>query len=156
LTEIVPSRKETLDSANILSGHIICQYMVDVLSEVRLHDLAGKSLGKVELPGPGTVQGFGGDEKNTETFFVYTSYNVPTSVYRYDVPANKSQLVHQPKADFKPDSIAVEQIFYHSKDGTRVPMILTYRKDLKKGEPHPTLLYGYGGYNISMTPAFSP
>ncbi len=156
LTEIVPGRKETLDSANILSGRIICQYMVDVLSEVRLHDLTGKSLGKVELPGPGTVQGFGGDEKNTETFFVYTSYNVPTSVYRYDVPANKTELVHQPKVDFKPDSIAVEQIFYHSKDGTRVPMILTYRKDLKLDEPHPTLLYGYGGYNISMTPAFSP
>jgi prolyl oligopeptidase len=156
LTEIVPVRKETLESASILSGHIICQYMVDVLSEVRVHDLAGKSLGEVELPGPGTVQGFGGDEKNTETFFVYTSYNVPTSVYRYDVPANKTELVHQPKVDFKPESIKVEQVFYHSKDGTRVPMILTYRKDLKQDEPHPTLLYGYGGYNISITPAFSP
>jgi prolyl oligopeptidase len=156
LAEIVPSRKETLDSASILSGHVICQYMVDVLSEVRVHDLIGKSLGKVTLPGPGTVQGFGGDQKNTETFFVYTSYNDPTSVYRYDVLANKSELIRQPKVDFRPDSIAVEQVFYHSKDGTRVPMILTYRKDLNKDEPHPTLLYGYGGYNISMTPAFRP
>ena len=156
LTEIVPAQKETLDAGNVLSDHIICTYMVDVLSEVRVYDLAGKSLGKVSLPGPGTVHGFGGDQKNSETFYAYTSYNVPANIYRYDVLANKSELIRQPKVDFQPDSIAVEQVFYHSKDGTRVPMILTYRKDLKKNEPHPTLLYGYGGYNISLMPGFNP
>ncbi len=156
LAEVVPARKGTLESANILSGHIICQYMVDVLSEADVYDLAGKSLGKIALPGKGTVDGFGGDESNTETFFVYTSYNVPTSVYRYDVLANTIELIRQPKAKFDPEKIAVEQVFYLSKDGTRVPMILTYRKDLKPGQPHPTLLYGYGGYNISIAPAFRP
>ena len=104
------------------------QYMVDVLTEVDLFDLTGKSLGKVELPGKGTVGGFGGDQDNKETFFVYTSYNVPTSVYRYDVLANKSELIRQPKVKFDPDNFAVEQVFYNSKDGTRVPMILAYSK----------------------------
>jgi prolyl oligopeptidase len=167
LTEIVPARKETLDSASILSGRIICQYMVDVLSDVERFDLAGKPLGKIELPGKGTVGGFGGDENDTETFFVYTSYNVPTSVYRYDVVNDKTELLRQPKVAFNPDNFTVEQIFYKSKDGTRVPMILAYRKDLRAGllgtrhgessptpVPRPTLLYGYGGYNISLTPAF--
>ena len=156
LAEIVPRRKETLDNASILSGRIICQYMVDVLSAAERFDLAGKPLGKIELPGKGTVEGFGGDQDDKETFFIYTSYNVPATVYRYDVLTNKSERVRQPKVKFDPDKIAVEQVFCTSKDGTRVPLILTYRKDLKKNTPLPTLLYGYGGYNISLTPAFSP
>jgi prolyl oligopeptidase len=156
LTEIVPARKETLDGVSILSGRIICQYMVDVLSDAEVFDLAGRPLGTIELPGKGTVDGFGGDQVNKETFYVYTSYNVPATVYRYDVLANKSELVRQPKVEFDPKTFVVEQVFYNSKDGTRVPMILTYRKDLKSGRPHPTLLYGYGGYNIPMTPQFKP
>jgi prolyl oligopeptidase len=156
LTEIVPARKETLDGVSILSGRIICQYMVDVISDAEVFDLAGKPLGKIELPGKGTVEGFGGDEDNKETFYIYASYNVPSTVYRYDVLSNKSELVRQPKVDFDPNQFEVEQVFYNSKDGTRVPMILTYRKDLIRGEPHPTLLYGYGGYSISMTPQFKP
>jgi prolyl oligopeptidase len=130
--------------------------MVDVLSEAEVFDLAGKPLGNIELPGKGTVAGFGGEQDNKETFYVYTSYNEPSTVYRYDVLANESELVRQPKVQFDPQKFAVEQVFYNSKDGTRVPMILTNRKDLKSGEPHPTLLYGYGGYNISMTPQFKP
>jgi prolyl oligopeptidase len=130
--------------------------MVDVLSEAEVFDVAGKPLGKIELPGKGTVEGFGGEQDDKETFYVYTSYNLPASVYRYDVEANKSELIRQPKVKFDPAKFAVEQVFYNSKDGTRVPMILTYRKDLKSSEPHPTLLYGYGGYSISMTPTFKP
>jgi prolyl oligopeptidase len=161
LTEIVPTRKETLDGASIYSGRIICQYMVDVLSDVERFDLAGKPLGKMELPGKGTVGGFGGDQKDKETFYIYTSYNTPASVYRYDVVNDKSELIRQPKVKFDPDEFAVEQVFYKSKDGTRVPMILAYRKDQRAGSssrpvPRPTLLYGYGGYNISLTPAFRP
>lgn len=156
LAEIVPARKETLDAASILSGRIICQYMVDVLSDAAVFDTAGKSLGKIDLPGKGTVVGFGGDQTDKETFFVYTSYNVPATIYRYDVLANESERVRQPKVKFDPDKIAVEQVFCTSKDGTRVPIILTYRKDLTKDKPHPTLLYGYGGYSISLTPAFRP
>lgn len=162
LTEIVPARKETLDGVSMLSGRLICQYMVDVLSEVDVFDLAGKSLGKVKLPGNGNVSGFGGDPDNKETFYTYSSYNVPATSYRYDVLANTSELVRQPKVKFDPDKYAVEQVFYKSKDGTRVPMILTYRKDLQRAgassppPPAPTLLYGYGGYSIAMTPQFKP
>ncbi|MCC7476631.1 MAG: S9 family peptidase [Pirellulales bacterium] len=156
LTEIVPARKETLESASLLSDRLICQYMVDVLSDAAVFDLSGKSLGKVELPGKGTVAGFGGDSDAKETFFVYTSYNVPANVYRYDVPANTIELVRKPSLKFDPDTITVEQHFYKSKDGTRVPMMLAFRKELKSGAPHPTLLYGYGGFNNSMTPAYKP
>jgi prolyl oligopeptidase len=135
--------------------------MVDVLSEVEVFDLAGKSLAKVELPGKGSANGFIGDQSDKETFFTYTSYNVPTSAYRYDVLTNKTELVRQPKVDFDPNKFTVEQVFYKSKDGTRVPMILSYRKDLTKRAgsspiPAPTLLYGYGGYSIPMTPGFKP
>jgi len=156
LTEIVPARKETLDGVSILSGRLICQYMVDVLSDVEVFDLAGKPLGKVKLPGNGNISGFGGDQDNKETFYSYSSYNAPATSYRYDVLTNTSELVRQPKVKFDPEKYAVEQVFFPSKDGTRVPMILTYRKDLKQGEPHPTLLYGYGGYSIALTPQFKP
>ena len=91
LTEVVPARKATLDGASILSGHLICQYMVDVLSQVEVFDLTGKPLGKVELPGKGTADGFGGNQDDKETFFVFTSYNRPTSIYRYDVLADTSR-----------------------------------------------------------------
>jgi prolyl oligopeptidase len=118
--------------------------------------LAGKSLRKVELPGKGTADGFIGDQHDKETFFVFTSYNRPTSVYRYDVLAGTTQLIRQPDVKFNPADFDVEQVFYKSKDGTRVPMMLAYRKNLTKDRPHPTLLYGYGGYNIPMVPAFKP
>jgi prolyl oligopeptidase len=156
LTEIVPARKATLDSTNIVGGRILAQYMVDVLSEVDVFDLTGKSHGNWKLPGKGTVAAITGDQGDKEAFFVFTSYNVPTAVYRYDVPANKIEEVRQPKVKFKPADFAVEQVFYESKDGTRIPMMLAYRKDLAKDQPHPTLLYGYGGYNIPMVPAFKP
>jgi prolyl oligopeptidase len=156
VTEIVAAREATLDGASILSGRIIGQYMVDVLSQVDVFDLAGKPLGTVKLPGKGTADGFSGDQSDKETFFVFTSYNVPTSVYRYDVLANTIERIRQPQVKFDPEKFAVEQVFYNSKDGTRVPMMLACRKDLTASEPRPTLLYGYGGYSISMTPAFRP
>jgi prolyl oligopeptidase len=130
--------------------------MVDVLSQVEVFDLTGKSLGTVELPGKGTADGFRGDQSDKETFFVFTSYNRPTSVYRYNVLAGATEQIRQPSVDFDPEKFAVEQVFYNSKDGTRVPMMLAYRKNLPREQPQPTLLYGYGGYSISMTPVFKP
>jgi prolyl oligopeptidase len=156
VTQLVPESEATLDGATILSGRLVCQYMVDVLSEVDLFDLAGKPLGKVALPGKGTAVGFAGDQIDQETFFLYTSYNTPTEVYRYDVPANKSELIREPDVKFDPSDYAVEQVFYKSKDGTRVPMMLAYRKDVDQAQPNPTLLYAYGGFSISMLPAFRP
>ncbi len=156
LSEVVGARKATLDSASIIGGRILAQYMVDVLSEVDVFSLAGKSVGKLKLPGKGTATAITGDQSDKEAFFVFTSYNVPTEVYRYDVAADKTQEVRQPKVKFKPSDYVVEQVFYKSKDGTRIPMMLAYRKNLKTNRPHPTLLYGYGGYSIPMVPAFKP
>jgi prolyl oligopeptidase len=155
-TEIVKAREATLDAANIMSGRIIGQYMVDVLSQVDVFDLTGKPLSTVALPGKGTADGFSGDQSDKETFFVFTSYNRPTSVYRYDVLADATEKIREPQVTFDPERFAVEQVFYKSKDGTRVPMMLAYRKELSLDDPHPTLLYGYGGYSISLTPAFRP
>jgi prolyl oligopeptidase len=156
VSEVVPARKATLENASLIGGRILGQYMVDVLTEVDVFDLAGKSVGKLKLPGKGTADAITGDQSDKEAFFVFTSYNVPTEVLRYDVPTNKVEEVRQPKVKFKPADFVVEQVFYKSKDGTRVPMMLAYRKNLLKDRPHPTLLYGYGGYNISILPAFKP
>ncbi len=178
VSEILPAQKGTLDGASILSGRILAQYLVDVLTDVQVFDLAGKSLGKVERPGFGSVHGFSGDQDDTETFYIYTSYNTPSRIYRYDVAAGESQLVRQPNLKFDPEKFEVEQVFFNSKDGTRVPMILAYLKDAqarsseraassaRESSPQastpahrtarPTLLYAYGGYSISLTPAFYP
>jgi prolyl oligopeptidase len=161
LTEIVPARKATLDNSSIIGGRILAQYMVDVLSEVDVFDMAGKEVSKLKLPGKGTADAITGDQSDKEAFFIFTSYNVPTSVYRYDVPADKTEQVRQPKVKFNPSNFAVEQVFYKSKDGTRVPMRLAYKRhvarvELKAAGRQPTLLYGYGGYSIPMVPAFRP
>jgi prolyl oligopeptidase len=156
LTEIVPAGKGTLDSASILSGRIITQYLEDVRPRVRIFDLTGQPQTEVALSGFGSVNGFGGDQDDTETFYTYTSYNTPPVIYRYDVKTGESQVVRRPKVPFKPDEYTVEQVFYTSKDGTRIPMTLAYRKDLPRDKPQPTLLYGYGGYNITLTPSFTP
>jgi len=156
LSAVVPARKATLESASLIGGRILAQFMVDVLTEVNVFDFAGKSLGKLQLPGKGTAAAITGDQSDKEAFFVFTTYNVPTEVLRYDVPADKVEEVRQPKVKCKPADFVVEQVFFKSKDGTRVPMMLAYRKDLANDRPHPTLLYGYGGYSISMLPAFKP
>ncbi|HVT29584.1 MAG TPA: prolyl oligopeptidase family serine peptidase, partial [Lacipirellulaceae bacterium] len=160
LTGIVPARKATLDNASIIGGDILGQYMVDVLSEVDVFNLAGKRISQINLPGKGTVAAITGDQSDMEAFFVYTSYNVPTAVYRYDVAADHTEEVRQPHVKFNPADFAVEQVFYSSKDGTRIPMVLAYKKragwtSIPAG-PQPTLLYGYGGFSISMVPAFRP
>jgi prolyl oligopeptidase len=156
VSEIVPADKATLEGANILSGHIIAQYLKDVLPRVRVFDLAGKPIREVEMPGLGSAFGFGGDQDNTETFYAFSSYNTPAVIYRYDVMSGVSQLVHRAKVKFDPDKYTVEQVFYNSKDGTRVPMMLAYRKDLARDKPQPALLTGYGGFSISSSPYFSP
>ena len=155
LAEVVPAGKGTIEDANILAGRLIVESLVDVLPQVRVFDLQGKPLGEVKLPGLGSVAGFGGDQDNTETFYIFTSYNTPTVVYRYDVPTNESQVIRRPEVKFNPDDFAVEQAFYHSKDGTRIPMMLAYKKDLPRDKPQPTLLYGYGGFSITIAPHFS-
>ena len=130
------------------------QYLEDVRPRVRVFDRAGTALEEVKLPGFGSVSGFGGDQDDTETFYAFTSYNVPYTIYRYDVETGESRLIRRPALEFDPGKFTVEQVFYQSKDGTRVPMTLAYRKGLDQSHPQPTLLYGYGGFNVPILPGF--
>jgi prolyl oligopeptidase len=151
---VIPEAKEALDDVDLVGGKLIAAYLVDAKSEVRVYNLAGKRASTIPLPGLGTVGGFGGKDTDPETFFSFASYNRPTTIYRYDAATGQATEWAVPKLTFDPETIAVEQRFYASKDGTRVPMFIVRRKDSKG--PAPTMLYGYGGFNVSMTPGFSP
>jgi prolyl oligopeptidase len=151
--EVIPQDKAVLDTASLIGGKLIGEYMVDVKSEVRRFTLDGKPDGKVALPGIGAAGGFGGEADNPETFFTFTSYTTPTTIYRYDVATGKASVWAQPKVAFDPAGYEVSQVFYPSKDKTTVPMFIVRKKGVTG--PAPTLLYAYGGFNISMTPAFS-
>ena len=152
---LVPEDRATLDSASIVGDRLIASYLVDAKSEVRLHTLDGGAAGRVELPGIGSANGFGGEPGDPETFFSFTSYNVPTTIYRYDSASGVLSVFAQPKVAFDPAAFAVEQRFFRSKDGTRIPIFLVHRRDRPLATPAPTLLYGYGGFNVSLSPAFS-
>jgi prolyl oligopeptidase len=151
---IIPEAKQALDDVDLVGGKLIAAYLVDAKSEVRVFDLSGTQLSTIALPGIGSVGGFGGKNDDPETFFSFASYNRPTTVYRYDASTGQATEWAVPKLTFDPETIAVEQRFYTSKDGTRVPMFVVRRKD--SSGPAPTMLYGYGGFNVAMTPGFSP
>jgi prolyl oligopeptidase len=153
VTDVVPEDKAVLESASIIGGKLIATYLVDVKSEVRRYSLDGKAEGKVPLPAIGTTSGFGGDGSDSETFFAFSSFNYPTWILRYDAKTNRVEEFAKPKVAFDPSAYDVSQVFYPSKDGTKVPMFVVRKKSLKG--PAPTLLYAYGGFNISVTPAFS-
>ncbi|MBY0285071.1 MAG: prolyl oligopeptidase family serine peptidase, partial [Sphingomonas sp.] len=152
--EVIPEDKATLESANIVGGQIFAEYLADVKSEVRRYSLNGQLLGKVPLPGIGSVGGFGGEIGDKETFYAFTSFATPTTIFHYDVKTGKSTAWAAPKVAFDPAAFKVEQVFYPSKDGTKVPMFIV-RKKTTTG-PAPTLLYAYGGFNIPTLPGFSP
>jgi prolyl oligopeptidase len=154
--EIVPQADETLEAANVVADHLIVSYLKDAHTQVKVYDLAGKLVREVELPGLGTASGFGGKRKDRETFYAFTSSIAPTTIYRYDVASGTSTIWKRPKLQFDPEQYETRQVFYTSKDGTRVPMFLSHKKGLERNGQNPTLLYGYGGFNISLTPAFSP
>lgn len=151
--EVVAQDVATLDHAGIIGGKLFASYLVDAKSEVRRFTLDGKPLGAVKLPGIGTVSGFGGEPEDRETFFAFTSFNAPTTIYRYDTDKDAASIWEAPKLLFKPDEYVVEQRFFTSRDGTKVPMFVVRRKDVTG--PAPTLLWGYGGFNISYTPVYS-
>lgn len=153
--DIVPEADGVLTGANIVGGKIVSEYMEDVKSVVRLFELDGGDAGAIDLPGLGSVAGFGGEPEDTVTFYNFESFNQPDTIYRLDMESGEQTIFKQPETAFNPDVYLVEQVFYQSKDGTRVPMFITRRKDLDMSQPHPTLLFGYGGFNISLTPGFS-
>ncbi len=153
VAEIVPESDATLEGAAIIGGKLLTSYLVDARTEIRRYALDGSKLDTVALPGIGTASGFGGEPDDSETFYAFTSFNYPTTIFRYDVASGESSVWAQPEVDFDPTQYVVEQRFYESKDGTRVPMFIVKRADVTG--PAPTILYGYGGFNISLTPGFS-
>ena len=152
---LVPEAKETLESVDLVGNLFVCGYLQDAKTVVKVHDLTGAFVRDVALPGIGTATGFGGKRTDTETFYTFVSFIAPPSVYRYDLITGKSTLLRQPKVKFDPALFEVKQVFYPSKDGTKVPMFIAHKKTVKLDGTNPTLLYGYGGFNISLTPAFS-
>ncbi len=151
--ELVAQGKDVLAGASLVGGKLLVSYLADVKSEIRRYTLDGKPDGVVPLPGIGAAGGFGGEEGDPETFFAFTSFATPTTIYRYDVTTGQATPWAAPKVAFDPARYSVEQRFYASKDGTQVPMFVVRRKDVTG--PAPTLLYAYGGFNISVTPTFS-
>jgi prolyl oligopeptidase len=156
MTTVVAETADKLESVDLVGDRFIASYLKDAHSVVRVFELSGKPAGEIALPGLGTAGGFTGKRTDTETFYSYVSFTDPPTVYRYDMKSGQSAVLFRPKVDFQSDEFTTEQASCQSKDGTKVPMFLTYRKGLEKNGDNPTLLYGYGGFDISITPSFSP
>jgi prolyl oligopeptidase len=152
---IVPQTSETLGGANLVDDQFILTYLKDAHSLVKIVARDGAFIRNVDLPAIGTIAGFGGKRKDTETFYSFTSFITPGTIYRYDMNSGRSTIFRQPKIDFDPSQYETTQIFYPSKDGTKIPMFITRKRNLKSDPSIPALLYGYGGFNISITPGFS-
>lgn len=152
--DIIPETDQVL-SANTAGGYIFGTYLKDAKTQVKQFDYDGKLVREVELPGIGTASGFGGREDEKTLYYVFTSFTYPSSIFSYDVETGQSELYRQPEVDFNPDDYTTEQVFYTSKDGTKVPMFITYKKGLEMNGKNPTYLYAYGGFNVSLRPSFS-
>ena len=153
--QIIPEAAETLTGVSVVNDQFVCSYLKDARSQIKIFNLDGTFVREVELPGIGSAGGFDGKRTDTETFYSFTSYTTPGTIYRYDLATGNSSVFRAPKVRFNPADYETRQVFYTSKDGTRVPMFITHRRGLKLDGTNPTLLYGYGGFNISLTPAFS-
>lgn len=156
IKELVAQSDDKLENVSAVGDRFVADYLKDAHSVVKLFELNGKPAGEIPLPGLGTAGGFSGKRRDTETFYSFVSYINPPTIYRYDFKTSQSAVLFQPKVDFKSDDYTTEQVFYQSKDGTKVPMFITCRKGLEKNGTNPTLLTGYGGFDISNVPNFSP
>ncbi|MCP4642137.1 MAG: S9 family peptidase, partial [bacterium] len=152
--EIIPQAEETLRGVNVVGNRFVCSYLKDAHTQVKMFRLDGSFDREVKFPGLCSAGGFGGKRADTETFYSYSSYTDPGTIYRYDMTSGKSTVFRKPEVDFNADEFETKQVFYKSKDGTRVPMFITHKKGLELDGTNPTLLYGYGGFNIPMTPGF--
>lgn len=153
--EIIPEARETLEKVSTLNNQFIALYLKDAHSQVNIFNLDGTLVREVELPGIGSVGGFDGKRDDTETFYSFTSFTTPPTIYKYNIITGESQIYRQPTVDFNPEDYQTNQVFYSSADGTMVPMFITHKKGLKLDGNNPTILYGYGGFGISLTPNFS-
>ena len=153
--EIIPQQEETLRYVGLLNNQFVANYLQDAHTVIKILNLDGTLVRQVDLPGIGSAGGFGGKRDDKETFYYFTSFNTPTTIYRYDMVTANSTIFRQPKVEFNPDEFETKQVFYPSKDGTKIPMFISYKKGLKLDGSNPTYLYAYGGFNISLTPNFS-
>jgi prolyl oligopeptidase len=155
-TDVIPERSETLERAQIVGDRMILSYLQDAKSMALMTDLAGKPVQEIALNAIGTASGFSGKPGDSETFYGFSSFTQPGAVYRFDSKTGKSTAFALPKLSFDPADYMVAQVFYPSKDGTKIPMFIVHKKGLDLSKGAPTLLYGYGGFNISLTPTYSP
>ncbi len=153
--DIIPEKKDVMESVSIIDDKFVINYMTDAHSKTEIYAIDGTFEREVTLPGIGTVSSFSGKKTDTMAFFSYTSFNTPGEVYKYDFATNQTSLHFRPAVKFNPDDFEVNQVFYTSKDGTKVPMFIVCKKGVELNGDNPTLLYGYGGFNISLTPSFS-
>ena len=154
-TEIIPEASETLEGVGLLNNQFVASYLKDAHSQIKVFSLTGDFVREISLPGLGSVGGFNGKRHDTETFFQFTSFTTPSVIYRYDMTSDRATLFRQPQIQINPDDYETKQVFYTSKDGTRVPLFISHKKGLELNGKLPTLLYGYGGFSISLTPSFS-
>ena len=155
--EVVIAEKENLlENVNSAGGCLTAIYLEDAQNKVYQYEMDGTPIREVTLPGIGTVSGFNGEKEDTELYYSITTFTAPTTVYSFDIKSGESKLYLRPEVAFNPDDFTTEQIFFTSKDGTRVPMFVSYKKGLKRNGKNPCYLYGYGGFQINLTPSFSP
>ncbi len=153
--DFIPEKEGVLQSVSLVGGKIIAKYLKDAHSHVEIFNMQGEYQCDLKLPVLGTVSGFGGKKEDTYTFYSLTSFTMPSTVYKYDVENNTSKIYQESEVDFNPDEYETKQVFYESKDGTKIPMFIVHKKGIKLNGKNHVLLYGYGGFNISMTPSFS-
>lgn len=153
--EVIPQTAETLEGVGLLNNQFVLDYLKDARSSIKIFDLDGEFVREIELPGIGSAGGFGGKRYDTETFYTFTSFTTPNTIYRYDMVNDESRLFRKPNVEFNSEDYETKQVFYSSKDGTQVPMFITHKKGLKLDGNNPTYLYGYGGFNVSLSPNFS-
>ena len=156
ICEIVAQTLDALDGVGLFGDRFFAHYLRDAHSSITIYDLTGTRVGELPLPGLGTAGAFEGKRTDPEMFFSFTSYTQPATIYRQTLATAQTTLVFLPTVDFDPQQYRTEQVFYASKDGTQIPMFVTYKVGTTLDGSAPTILYGYGGFNISLTPAFSP
>ena len=153
--DVIPESKNVLN-ASVGSNYIFANYMIDAISQVKQFDYNGKFIRNIKLPGIGTVYGLNGEKEDNELYYSFTNYTTPNTIYKHNPKNGKSIAYYKPKTAFNPNDFTTKQVFYTSKDGTKIPMLITYKKGLKLNGKNPTILYGYGGFDISITPNFNP
>ncbi|MFA5417285.1 MAG: prolyl oligopeptidase family serine peptidase [Bacteroidales bacterium] len=152
---LIPEKEQVLQGASLVSEVLFTQYLEDASSKAYFYTLKGELIRELELPTLGSLGGFNGEKGNPTAFYGFSSFPIPSSVYKYDITSGKSTLIHASEVDFDASQYQTEQVFFASKDGTRIPMFIVHKKNLNMVNNNPTLMYGYGGFNISLTPGFS-